>query len=83
MSYIALVIHSTISHLVCRLMLVWDRIILLLLRAYMTSVSFLRLLPFSFFNLACLQVVNMCLGTIVEKSLQVVNGGLGEFGLIS
>jgi hypothetical protein len=75
-----LVIQSTISRLVCRLILVWDRIFLLLLRAYTISVRFLRLLSLSFLNLACLQVVNRCLGTVAEKSLQVVKGGLGNLG---
>jgi len=69
MSYIALVIQSTISRLVCRLMLVWDRIFLLLLRAYTISVSFLRLLSLSFFNLAHLQVVHTCLGTVTKKKV--------------
>jgi hypothetical protein len=67
MSYIVLVIQSTISRLVCRLILVWDRIFLLLLRTYTISVRFLHLLSLSFFNLARLQVVNTCLGTVAEK----------------
>lgn len=51
MSYIALVIQSTIACFVCRLLLVWDRVFLTLLRI---SVRFLHLLSLSFLTLhAC------------------------------